>query len=138
MGFRVIVAGGREFNNYYALEAKLLYYLKNKMPDVEIVCGLAKGADNLGKVFGIRHKLKVNEFPADWDKHGKSAGYLRNSEMADNADALVAFWDGKSKGTGHMISLAKQKGILVKIIYYKVVQVNKYSYVCTIINKNGE
>lgn len=137
MGFRVIVAGGRDFNNYYALESKLKHYLKNKMPNVEIVCGLAKGADSLGKVFAIRYKLKVNEYPADWDKHGKSAGYLRNSEMADNADALIVFWDGKSAGTKHMIDLALNKGIIVKVINYKVVNINKYSYICEIIKNNG-
>ena len=58
------------------------------------------------------------EFPADWDKHGKSAGYKRNLEMAENADALIAFWDGESRGTKHMIDIAKEKNLLTRIIRY--------------------
>jgi len=60
----------------------------------------------------------VAKFPADWNKFKKSAGYKRNVEMAENADALIAFYDGKSKGTGHMIDIAKEKNLLIRIILY--------------------
>lgn len=62
--------------------------------------------------------LPVDEFRADWDTHGKSAGYKRNSQMADHADMLIAFWDGKSKGTKHMIDLARAKKLIVKVVKY--------------------
>ena len=57
-------------------------------------------------------------YPADWDTYGKSAGYRRNQLMADNADALVAFWDGQSRGTGHMINLAKERNLKVRIVRF--------------------
>lgn len=56
--------------------------------------------------------------PADWDGKGKAAGYIRNAEMADYADALIAFWDDESRGTGNMIALAQDKGLKVRIISY--------------------
>lgn len=58
-------------------------------------------------------------FPADWNKHGKAAGPILNAEMAEVADALIAFWDGKSRGTANMIQLAKDKGLKVAIVYYQ-------------------
>ena len=57
--------------------------------------------------------------PADWNKYGKRAGYLRNADMAKEAHALIAFWDGKSKGTNHMIQLAKQNYLTIKVVLYK-------------------
>ena len=57
-------------------------------------------------------------FPADWNKYGKRAGYIRNEQMAKEADALIAFWDGKSKGTKHMIDIARSKGLLIRVIRY--------------------
>ena len=58
-------------------------------------------------------------FPADWKKYGKSAGYVRNSEMAEVAESLIAFWDGKSRGTKNMIDIAKNKGLKVRIVNYE-------------------
>jgi hypothetical protein len=56
--------------------------------------------------------------PAQWEIYGKMAGYLRNLEMAKIADAVVLFWDGKSKGTKHMLDISQDRGLLVRIIYY--------------------
>lgn len=116
--FKVIVAGGRYFNNYELLKESLDRLLQNKLPNVIIVSGTARGADTLGEKYAVERDLSIVEFPADWDKYGKSAGYRRNAEMADYADACVVFWDGKSKGTKHMIDLAEKKGIQLKIIKY--------------------
>jgi len=115
--FKLIVAGGRDFNDYDLLESKLDKLLTNKT-DVEIVCGKARGADSLGELYARNKGYGVAEFPADWNKYGKSAGYIRNKEMAEYADACVCFWDGISKGTGHMIDLAKEKNIDLRVISY--------------------
>lgn len=115
--FKVIIAGGRDFNNYNILEKYCNYILQNKI-NVEIVCGLARGADKLGKIYAEKNKLKISYFPAEWDKHGKSAGYLRNNEMANYADSAIIFWDGKSKGSKNMIELAKSKNLLLRIYKY--------------------
>lgn len=118
--FNVIIAGGRDFNDYELLKSKCLSLLRNKMDecDVQIVCGCARGADTLGKQFAEEFGLKVLEYPADWDKYGKKAGYLRNEEMAKVGNALIAFWNGKSKGTGHMIDLAKKYKLDIRIVNY--------------------
>ena len=121
MSFRVIVAGSRNFSDYQLLEQKLdlLFSQKYGPADLpEIVSGLAAGPDSLGVVYAQRHGLAWKPFPANWDKYGKGAGYRRNEEMAAYADALVAFWDGKSKGTAHMIDCMRKRGLPVRVIRF--------------------
>lgn len=117
--FKVIVAGGREFNNYALLRTRLDQALRNRKNDeILIVSGKARGADALGERYAKERGYAVSEHPADWDNYGKSAGYIRNKEMAEEADALMAFWDGKSRGTMHMINLAKEKGLKTLVVRY--------------------
>ena len=110
---KIIVAGGRDFNNYVVLDKILSTYI-NPPFDV-IISGDARGADILGVQWAIKHGVYVQHFPADWNTYGKGAGYVRNSEMGKYADAAICFWDGKSKGTHHMIcTMAKcNKPIIV-------------------------
>jgi hypothetical protein len=86
--------------------------------DVEIVSGTAAGADTLGERYAQEKGYEVKKFPAQWDLYGKSAGYKRNQQMAEYADGLIAFWDGKSRGTKHMIDIATNKGLKVRVIRY--------------------
>ena len=116
--FAVIIAGSRDFEDYDFLEAKCNYLFSNRRP-TEIVCGKARGADTLGEQYAFQHDIPVKYFPADWDTYGKSAGYRRNAQMAEYGDALIAFWDGKSKGTKHMIDLAKSHNLKIRIIKIK-------------------
>lgn len=97
---KIIIAGGRDFDNYEMVEQtmKELNLLVS-----EVVCGDARGADRLGEKWAINHGIKVTHFPAKWDEYGISAGSIRNIQMAEYADYLVAFWDMKSHGTKHMI-----------------------------------
>ena len=112
------MAGGRDFNNYKGLAASLDYLLKNVIDDIEIVCGMARGADRLGEQYAKEHGYRIRYMPADWDTFGKSAGYKRNVQMAEYADALVAFWDGNSPGSKHMIKVAKEKKLDVRVKRY--------------------
>lgn len=116
--YKIIIAGGRDFDNYLLLRDNLNSLLRSKLPSVQIVSGMAKGVDTLAIQYAKEYNLSLKLFPANWDKYGKSAGYKRNIEMANYADALVAFWDSKSKGTAHMISTANIKQLAVQIIYY--------------------
>lgn len=118
--FKVIVAGGRKFNNYELLKRKLDNILseKRKTHQIYIVSGMAQGADSLGERYANENGFNVLGFPAEWDLYGKSAGFKRNAEMAKVGDALVAFWDGESRGTKNMIELAQDKQLLVRIIKY--------------------
>lgn len=112
---KVIIAGGRDFNDYDMLKFRIGILGINID---EIVSGGAKGADSLGEQFAKEKSIKVIKFPADWVKHKKGAGFIRNVEMAEYANILIAFWDGKSSGTKHMIDTATKLGLQVHIIYY--------------------
>ncbi len=139
---RIIIAGGREFNDYDLLvynvstiitrlagqnvEKKFtstgIEYVTPVDKNYEIVCGKARGADTLGEKFGKEYGFKIKYFPADWDNLGKRAGYVRNADMAiyakEDNGVLIAFWDGQSKGTKHMIDLANKYGLKVFVINY--------------------
>ena len=111
---KVIIAGSRDFSDYEKLK-EVCDYMLSRQTDVEIVSGAARGADILGEQYAKEKGHSLKQFPAEWDKFGKRAGYLRNEDMAKYSDALIAFWDGKSKGTEHMISLAKKHNLKVKV-----------------------
>lgn len=112
---RVIVAGSRSFDNFELLQRKLDFFL-GKLENVEVVSGGARGADQMGELWAEDHSVPVKLFPADWKKHGKSAGYRRNEEMARYATHLVAFWDGKSRGTKHMVEVARHLGLKTRVV----------------------
>lgn len=114
---RVIVAGSRTINDYALVGTKLNECFANWSTDqVEIVSGGARGVDRLGERFAKEYNLPCKVFPADWNTYGKSAGYKRNVQMAEYATHLVAFWDGQSRGTKHMIDIAEKKGMPIRVI----------------------
>lgn len=80
-----------------------------------VISGTARGADRLGEIWANEERVPCERFPPDWGRHGKSAGYKRNEKMADNAEALIALWDGASVGTRHMIDIAQRKGLKVHV-----------------------
>lgn len=108
-----IIAGGRDFSDYNLLESEA-----NKLDIDIVVCGMAKGADSLGMKYAQDYKIGLKKFPADWSRNGKAAGPIRNKEMGDYADALLAFWDGKSHGTAHMIDYMRKLNKEVIIVSY--------------------
>lgn len=119
---KIIIAGGRDFEDVSSAIKKFDEF-RSSLPiknneDIQVVSGGARGADSVGERVASFNSLNVKKFPAEWDKYGKSAGYRRNADMANYANALLAFWDGKSKGTMHMINLAKDKGLIVKVVEY--------------------
>lgn len=109
---KVIVAGSRYFNDYKKLEKNLdnlVNYLKNKKYNIiQIVSGTCKGADLLGERYAKENNIDIVRFPAKWDTYGKKAGYLRNLEMGEYGDILIAFPIGESKGTYNMINIMKK------------------------------
>lgn len=118
--FKVIIAGGRRFDDYLYLENKVDFLLSNRSQHHRIVIieGGASGADRLGREYARKRGYEVITFQADWNKHGKKAGPIRNREMANYADALIAFWDGKSKGTKNMIKEASSVGLLTRVLMH--------------------
>ena len=107
---RVIIAGSRTVRDYRDV---LKAIAESGFEISQVVCGMAQGADLMGRFWAKNQRppIEVAEFPADWKRLGKQAGFARNYEMARNADALIAVWDGYSRGTEHMISVARKLGL---------------------------
>ena len=119
--FKVIIAGSRGFSNYKLLREKCNKFLreKRKTSNIIVVSGHARGADTLGEKYAQDEGFTLEIYPAQWKKFGKRAGYRRNEQMAEVADALIAFWDGSSKGTKHMIDIMNEKNLLVRVVEYE-------------------
>ena len=131
---RIIIAGSRDFNDYRLLHDKcheifdelskeglLSGNMKKDIPNMEIVSGTARGADQLGEKFGKEYGIKIKRMAAEWDRYGRSAGYKRNEQMAlyakEDDGVLIAYWNG-SKGTKHMIDLANKHGLKVFVVEF--------------------
>jgi len=105
---KVIIAGSRDVVDMAELERAIA---DSGFEITEVVCGCARGVDELGLTWGACNDVPVRRMPADWDRYGRQAGRERNIAMARYADALVAVWDGRSPGTRHMIRVAKAQGL---------------------------
>lgn len=125
--FKVIIAGTRDFSDYGLLSQKCDAILSTKKMDnnIIVVSGTARGADRLGERYARERGYRIERYPADWDRDGNSAGPIRNAKMADNAHALIAFWDGQSRGTKNMIDTARAKGLAVRVINLNQVKIQK-------------
>ena len=129
----LIIAGGRNFADYQKLRAFCINVLVNVKEPIQVLSGRCPvgahtftasdgikvyGADGLGERFAKEKAYNVLPCPADWDNLGYKAGPIRNAQMAEQGTHLIAFWDGKSTGTGNMITLAKVAGLPVRICEY--------------------
>lgn len=114
---KVIIAGGREFNDYEAVKQAIA---DSNFEITEVISGGATGADALGERYATEFNIKLTIFPADWNMHGRAAGPIRNREMAEYGEALIAFWDGQSRGTKNMIAEAKKNDLEVYVHRYDV------------------
>jgi len=120
---KIIIAGSRTITNYQfivniVLDIIYMEWRLNSSNITEIISGHARGVDKIGEKLAKKMNKKLKIFKANWWEYGKKAGYLRNVEMANHADALIAIWDGKSKGTKMMIDIAKKKGL--KVYVYQI------------------
>jgi hypothetical protein len=109
---RTIIAGGRSVTNYRHLDTAL--NMCGWIPSV-VLCGGAKGIDTMGAEWADSENIPIEYYLADWDKYGRKAGMIRNAEMANHAEALIAVWDGESKGTANMINIAKARKLKVYV-----------------------
>lgn len=116
---RIIVAGCRFYENYEQAKEYINYCISEIRTKYTLifVSGGCKGADSLGELYAIENEYKVERYMAEWDKYGKGAGPKRNEKMAQIADYVICFWDGKSKGTKSMISFAKKYNKPLRIKY---------------------
>lgn len=112
----MIIAGSRGFENYELLFERCEFYFSRKRPDA-IISGMARGADALGARYANENGIALLEMPADRGM-GKMAGYRRNCQMAEEGDVLIAFWDGLSKGTKHMVDMMVGHGKPTRVIFF--------------------
>lgn len=121
---KIIIAGSRGFSNYSKLERQVDLVLaelsEDEKADLEIQSGGAVGADKLGEDYAKNHGIPCRVHPADWETYGTAAGFVRNEAMAKVAEGgiLIAFWDGVSRGTKHMIAISKRHNIKAYVIRY--------------------
>ena len=115
---KLIVAGSRTITDKTTVYKLIEDYISDLPKDqsVEIVSGMARGVDDIAANFAVDKNYPARLFPADWEESPKGAGYIRNNKMAEYGTHLLAFWDGESKGTQHMIEIAKEKGLDVTLI----------------------
>lgn len=127
--YRIIIAGGRDFDDYDLLVEEVCDYLlglhvffDGNDDHIEFVLGGAKGADSLGEKFADEYGFKKKLFIPKWKRPDgttdRGAGIRRNHEMGDYANHLIAFHDGVSRGTKDMIEYATKKGLNVKVVRY--------------------
>lgn len=117
---RVIIAGGRDFLDSYLVKTTLQRLFPNPQEQVDyVISGNARGADMTGEAWAIANVIPVMLMPAQWSAHGKSAGPIRNAAMAKRGTYLIAFWDGKSRGTKNMIDTATKAGLTVHVEKYE-------------------
>ena len=114
---RVVIAGCRDYENYDEAKKFIDFYISEirKENEIIILSGGAGGADSLGERYAEENGFNIEKYPAEWSKFGKSAGPIRNKQMAETADYVICFWDGKSRSTKSMIDLAKEYKKPIKI-----------------------
>ena len=110
-----IIAGSRTFNNYRLLETTLA---KCPWQVTQVISGGARGAETLGEKWARQHNIPLNIIRANWKADGASSGYIRNTRMADKAQAVILFWDGKSRGTRHMLDIAQYSEMRTVLIRF--------------------
>jgi len=109
---KVAVVGSRNFEDY-----SLVCSVLDEIKSIDlIISGGAKGADSLAEQYAKDCEIKTEIILPDWKQYGRGAGFVRNRQIVESCDCLVAFWDGKSKGTKNSISLAQKRNIEVKVV----------------------
>lgn len=121
---KLLVAGSRGVDDVEFIESMLDGFRK-EYPLECIVSGLAKGPDTIAKNWADKNGIPVMEFPAEWDRFGKAAGPIRNSEMLKVSDCLLAFWDGKSSGTKDMIKKTQDAKKPMRVIVMPKIEIEK-------------
>lgn len=103
---KVVICGGRTLRDMQLVRDAIK---ASGFTITEVVSGTQLGADTLGKQWADENGIPVKPFPPDWQRYGTSAGPIRNQQMGDYCDAVIAIWNGKSTGTKSMIGIARKK-----------------------------
>lgn len=113
---KVIIAGSRHLDSYEEVEQSIK---RSGFTITEVCSGGARGVDRQGEIYATKHNISLRSFPAEWNKYRTAAGPIRNRQMAEYADALIALWDGESRGTKNMILEAYSRNLRIYVKDYK-------------------
>ena len=115
---RIVVGGCRDFGQYELIERHLNHILQQyDHSNITFLSGHCSGVDMLAERYAVLHGIPFEQYPADWKRYGRAAGPIRNEQMVKKADCVIAFWDGKSRGTKNLIHLAKNHGKDLHIVH---------------------
>jgi len=118
---KTIIAGSRNIISFKIVKQVIE---DSEFVITKVVSGTARGVDRLGEEYAYNNNVPIKRFKPDWKTQGKRAGILRNIDMGNYADALIALWDGKSKGTKHMVDYATEKGLKIYVGRVNVIEIN--------------
>ena len=110
---KVIIVGNRSITDYEAVVSAIK---RSGFKITEVVSGCAQGVDTLGLKYAAMNHIRVMKFPANWSKYGRLAGFVRNAQMADYGEALIAIYVGNSRGTLNMIKQAQDRKLPTYIV----------------------
>jgi predicted Rossmann fold nucleotide-binding protein DprA/Smf involved in DNA uptake len=114
---RLAVVGSRHCTDQDLVEIYILMLHEQLGERLSLVSGAAKGVDTLARISADKYGIPIKEFPADWNKYGRAAGPIRNKQLVQSSDAVLAFVAPTSKGTRNTISLAQERGLPVHVVY---------------------
>ena len=116
MDVKMAIVGSRNTGtvDFSLIMDELRQRMKN--PITEVISGGAKGYDTMAAGWAILRGIAVTELRPDYQKHGRAATFIRNRAIVDSADIVVAFWDGKSRGTKYTIDYAEKKNKEIIIV----------------------
>lgn len=120
---KLAVIGSRSFTDYELLAKVILENFDNISC---IVSGGAVGADALAKQYALDQGIEYLEYKPDWNKYGRAAGVVRNTEIIKDCDAVIACWDGSSKGTKDTIKKAKKQGKVLLVLNFTDKSLGKF------------
>lgn len=103
---KALIAGSRKILDYDIVDEAIR---QSGFDITLVISGAASGVDQLGEEWARKHNVPISSHPANWARFGRSAGFKRNIEMLDEAEVVIAIWDGKSKGTKHTITEAEKR-----------------------------
>lgn len=124
---KIVVAGGRDFNN-----KEIIFRCLDSIgikKEYTIVSGHARGVDTIAEMYAKERGLALELYPAEWDKYGKKAGHMRNHKMALVSDAVIAFWDGSSRGTRSMLNYALTNQLSIIVFDYNGNQIGRSEWI---------
>ncbi len=92
-------------------------HLEDYLPTdtTEIISGGARGVDTSAREYALRHGLKLTEYLPEYSRYGRAAPLKRNITILESADLVLAFWDGKSKGTKNVIDHCRKRNIPITV-----------------------